>query len=78
MFAPSYKIEVEGLTRGHGGGDPVLLNKLFGIPIADSLNREASHISVAISILTEIAANKSLHTEQVAQVYKESRPAIEL
>jgi predicted dehydrogenase len=68
MFAPPYKVEVEGLVGGHGGGDPVLLNDLFGIPTPDALNRAASHIDGAMSILTGIAANKALHTGQVVQV----------
>jgi hypothetical protein len=68
MFAPPYKIDVEGLVGGHGGGDPVLLNNLVGIPTPDALNCAASHIDGAMSILTGIAANKALRTEQVVQV----------
>jgi len=68
MFAPPYKVEVEGLAGSHGGGDPVLLNDLFGVPTPDVLNRAASHIDGAMSILTGIAANKALRTGQVVQV----------
>jgi hypothetical protein len=59
---------VEGLVGGHGGGDPVLLCDPFGIPTPDALNRAASHIDGAMSILTGIAANKALRTGQVVQV----------
>jgi predicted dehydrogenase len=60
MFAASYKVETEEGKGGHGGGDAVLLNDLFGNPEPDPLNRAASHIDGAMSILTGIAANKSI------------------
>ncbi len=47
---------------GHGGGDKVLLNDLFGIPVEDPFKRAASHIDGAMSILTGISANKSIAT----------------
>ena len=47
---------------GHGGGDPVLLNDLFGVPEPDRFNRAASHVDGAMSILTGIAANQSIAT----------------
>lgn len=68
MFAPPYKVEIEQSAGGHGGGDPVLLNDLFGTPVPDPLNRAASHVDGAMSILTGIAANKALRTGQVVQV----------
>jgi len=60
MFAKPYEVEVVERAGGHGGGDPVLLNELFGIPEVDPFNRAASHIDGAMSILTGIAANKSI------------------
>lgn len=56
-------IEGEG---GHGGGDLVLLNDLFGIPDPDPdpLKRNANHIQGAYSILVGIAANKSMETKK--------------
>ena len=48
--------------RGYGGGDPVLLNDIFGTPEYDPLHRAASYVDGAMSILTGIAANKSIAT----------------
>ena len=62
MFAEPYEVEVEEGIGGHGGGDNVLKNDLFGTPDPDPLNRAASHIDGAMSILTGIAANKSIAT----------------
>lgn len=62
MFAEAYEVEIPELEGGHGGGDPVLLNDIFGIPEPDPLNRAASHVDGAMSILTGIAANKSIAT----------------
>ncbi len=62
MFDAPYKVELEEVEGGHGGGDPILKNDLFGIPEPDPLNRAASHVDGAMSILTGIAANKSIAT----------------
>jgi predicted dehydrogenase len=62
QFAPSYEVEVREGEGGHGGGDPVLLNDIFGSPAPDPFNRSASHMDGAWSILTGIAANKSIRT----------------
>lgn len=45
------------MAGGHGGGDPELLNDLFGTSVDDPHRRAASHIDGALSILTGIAAN---------------------
>ena len=45
---------------GHGGGDKVMLEDIFGVPAPDRFNRAASHVEGAYSILTGIAANKSI------------------
>lgn len=68
MFAPPTEIPIIEGEGGHGGGDPKLLNDLFGTPEPDSLNRAASHLDGAMSILTGIAANKAIRTGQVVQV----------
>ncbi|WP_163580377.1 Gfo/Idh/MocA family protein [Gracilibacillus saliphilus] len=68
MFGEPYEVEVEEKEGGHGGGDPELLNDLFGVPKEDEFNRAASHIDGAISILTGIAGNKSLATGQAVKV----------
>jgi predicted dehydrogenase len=62
MFEPPREIEIPAAEGGHGGGDPVLLNDLFGRPVPDPFNRAASHVDGAWSILTGIAANRSIRT----------------
>ncbi len=62
QFAPAYDVEIPKAEGGHGGGDEVLLNDLFGEKQFDPLNRAATHIDGAMSILTGIAANKSIAT----------------
>ena len=68
MFAPPYKVDVVKTSGGHGGGDPVLLNDIFGIPEHDPYNRAASHIDGAMSILTGVAANKSIACGQPVSI----------
>ena len=60
MFGKPWDVEVIEKAGGHGGGDPVLLNDIFGVPDHDPFNRAASHVDGAMSILTGIAANKSI------------------
>ena len=62
MFGESYSVPLEEGKGGHGGGDSVLLNDIFGTPDYDPFNRAASHIDGAMSILTGISANKSIAT----------------
>jgi hypothetical protein len=62
MFEPPRDVEIPVGEGGHGGGDPVLLNDLFGTPAPDPFERAASHVDGAWSILTGIAANKSIRT----------------
>jgi hypothetical protein len=45
-----------------------LLNELFGTPVSDEYMRAASHIDGAASILTGIAANRSIATGQAVNV----------
>lgn len=68
MFAAAYEVEVEEGVGGHGGGDPVLLNDIFGTPAPDKFNRAANHVDGARSILTGIAANRSMRTGQPVQI----------
>lgn len=60
MFGEPYDVPIDEAEGGHGGGDPILLNDLFGTPSPDPYNRAASHEDGAMSILTGIAANKSI------------------
>lgn len=62
LFDAPYNVPIEEKEGGHGGGDPVLLNDIFGVPEEDPFCRAASHIDGAMSILTGIAANKSIRT----------------
>jgi hypothetical protein len=68
MSAPPYKVPIVEGEGGHGGGDAVLLNNLFGSPAEDRLHRAASHVDGDMPILTGIAANKAIRTGQVVQV----------
>ncbi|PWC12526.1 Gfo/Idh/MocA family protein [Brenneria corticis] len=63
MFETPYRVAVEYQAGGHGGGDQVMLNDLFGTPQPDPLNRAAGYRDGAMSILTGIAANRSLRLE---------------
>jgi len=60
MFSNPYAVEIINTEGGHGGGDPILLNDIFGTPEPDPFDRAASHLAGAMSILTGIAANKSI------------------
>jgi predicted dehydrogenase len=62
LFEPPRDIEIAEAEGGHGGGDPVLLDDLFGTPAPDPFNRAASHVDGAWSILTGIAANRAIRT----------------
>ncbi|MFE5320054.1 Gfo/Idh/MocA family protein [Paenibacillus sp. NPDC056579] len=68
MFDAPYEVKVEETKGGHGGGDPVLLNDLFGEKTPDRFNRAASHVDGAMSILTGIAGNHSIKTGLPVQV----------
>jgi len=60
MFGKPWEEEIIEEAGGHGGGDPILLNDIFGIPTHDPYHRKASHVDGAMSILTGVAANKSI------------------
>ncbi|MCI1984990.1 MAG: Gfo/Idh/MocA family oxidoreductase [Lactobacillus sp.] len=60
MFGKPYDVAIDTAHGGHGGGDPILQNDIFGVPEPDPLNRAASAYDGAMSILTGIAANKSI------------------
>lgn len=61
-------IDVPQGVGGHGGGDLPLLESLFGDPPEDPLGRSANHLDGARSILTGIAANRSMETGQAVKV----------
>ncbi|GAB2021475.1 Gfo/Idh/MocA family oxidoreductase [Pseudolactococcus yaeyamensis] len=64
LFAPSYQVDITEMAGGHGGGDPILLQDIFGEKTEDIWNRSADHIDGVMSILTGIAANQSIATGQ--------------
>ena len=65
----AYSVDVWTGTGGHGGGDPVLLNDLFGPnPPEDKYKRAADQRSGAYSILTGVAANHSMAGGKVIQI----------
>jgi len=60
MFGKPYEVEVVQGKGGHGGGDIVMLNDIFGVPAEDKFHRAAGVVDGCASILTGIAANKSI------------------
>ncbi len=68
MFGQPYEVPVDEMEGGHGGGDPVLLNDIFGTPSNDRYNRAASHMDGAMSILVGVAANKSMATGKPVEI----------
>ncbi len=68
-FAPAYSVPVWQGTGGHGGGDDPLLDDIFGLaPGEDKYKRAADQRSGAYSILTGVAANRSIETGKVVRV----------
>jgi predicted dehydrogenase len=63
LWGKPYAVPVETGQGGHGGGDVRLLEDVFGLARRpDPLGRAAGHIDGAMSILTGIAANRSMQT----------------
>jgi len=60
MFGQPYEVEVIKQAGGHGGGDRVMLEDIFGTPAEDRFKRAAGVEAGCSSILTGIAANKSI------------------
>ena len=62
-FKSPQEIEIRRGKGGHGGGDPRLLAEIFSPhPPKDPLRRAAGHVEGAWSILTGVAANRSMKT----------------
>ncbi|MGO4936119.1 Gfo/Idh/MocA family protein [Fundicoccus sp. Sow4_H7] len=68
LFAEPYEVEINTEAGGHGGGDPKLLDDIFGEAKEDPLNRAAGHEDGALSILTGIAANQSIASGQPIKI----------
>ena len=68
-FLSPYEVEVWTGEGGHGGGDPVMLNDLFGSnPPTDKYLRAADQRAGAWSIMTGIAANVSIKTGKAVTI----------
>ena len=68
MLGKPYPVAVEKREGGHGGGDDVMLNDIFGNPAPDRFKRAASHLDGALSILTGVAANKAIAGGNVVKI----------
>jgi predicted dehydrogenase len=67
----AYNVELrKGSAGGHGGGDVVMLDDIFGKAPKDPLKRCADYVDGAYSILTGIAANKSMATGKCIEIAK--------
>jgi hypothetical protein len=67
-FKTPYELPIWQGTGAHGGGDIVLLDDIFGKSSADPLNRAADYVQGAYSILTGIAANKSISSGTLIKI----------
>ena len=63
-----YPAEVSVAKGGHGGGDPRLLEDIFGTPRKDRTRRAADHLAGARSILVGAAANRSMLLERPVEI----------
>jgi len=68
-FQSGYDVPLQSSSGGHGGADPILLNDLFSSnPPEDKYKRAADQRSGAWSILTGIAANRSIEQGQPVRI----------
>jgi predicted dehydrogenase len=68
-FKTAYDVEVKTGGGEHGGGDLVMLNDIFGQPDPnDPLMRAADFAQGAYSVLTGIAANKSIASGKMIKI----------
>ena len=68
MFSEAYDVPIEEAVGGHGGGDPILINDICGVPKEDKFHRAANQVDGAMSILTGVAANKSIASGLPVQI----------
>ncbi|WNZ07828.1 Gfo/Idh/MocA family oxidoreductase [Streptomyces sp. 11x1] len=62
FWEPPREVKVETAEGGHGGGDVRMLADLFGERVPDALGRAADAADGARSLVTGLAANRSLET----------------
>lgn len=68
LWDEPYEVEFEIKEGGHGGGDPLLLQDLFGEPLNMRVKHKATHIDGAKSVLIGVAANKSIASNQFVKI----------
>lgn len=68
LFDKSYEVEIPTAEGGHGGGDPAMMENIFGDQTKDPFHRAANHVDGAMSILTGVAANKSIASGLPVQI----------
>ena len=69
LFDESYEVEVEVSEGGHGGGDIRLLKDIFMEENEDDpLERKAGIMDGAMSILTGVAARRSIEQERAVKI----------
>ena len=69
QFGAPYEVPVDKGEGGHGGGDKVLLEDIFGNPPEDPYKRAAGFVDGAMSIMTGICANKSIASGMPVDVF---------
>jgi len=68
-FKPAYNIPIWEAKGGHGGGDGLMLKDIFDPdPEQDKYRRAADQRSGAYSILTGVAANRSMASSQLVTI----------
>lgn len=69
IIGEPYMVPIVKVEGGHGGGDPVMLEDLFHPGAqADPFERAADHVDGIKSILTGVAANKSIASGMPVQI----------
>lgn len=69
MIGEPYQVPIVTVEGGHGGGDPVMLEDLFHPgKQEDPLHRAADHVDGIRSILTGVAANKSMASGEPVKI----------
>lgn len=68
FWQPPREVELPRDTGAHGGGDARMITQLFDADGPDPLGRRADHLDGARSILTGLAANRSIETGRPVRV----------
>ncbi len=67
-FKEAYSVPIDEGKGSHGGGDIVMLDEIFNGSKEDRYLRSADYVQGAYSILTGIAANKSMATDKPIKI----------